>query len=63
MIFFLVDIVMKERVKLCLGNVKSATSIDLTMEEKMWSSGILGEHNLKQLCDTVLFLIGINLAL
>ena len=62
-LFFVVDNIMKDRLEAGLGVVKSATPIDLSMEEKMWTSGILGEHNPKQLCETVLFLIGINLAL
>ena len=62
-LFFVVDNVMKDRVESGLGALMSAMPIDVSMEEKMWTSGILGEHNPKQLCDTVLFMIGVNLAL
>ncbi len=32
-------------------------------EDKMWEEGVLGEIHPHQLCDTVLFLLGMNLAL
>ena len=54
---------MKERTEEGVGVVKSDAPIDLSMEDRMWSAGILGKHNPKQLCDTMLFLIGVNLAL
>ena len=57
------DNTMKQRVKMGLGRVKSATPISFNMEEQMWSSGVLGCSNPQQLRDTVLFLLGINLAL
>lgn len=45
------------------GIVKSATLISLSVGVTMWKSGILGEHNPKQLGETILFSLGVNLAL
>ena len=54
---------MKDRVEKSMGVVQSATPILVHMEEKMWANGVLVEENPKQLSDTVMFLLGINLAL
>ena len=55
---------MKERAKNNIGNVKrQAEMIDSEIENKLWSSGVLGEENPDQLRCTVLFLIGWNIGL
>ena len=55
---------MKERASLNIGLVKRrAEMIDSEIEEKLWSSGVLGESNPDQLWTTVLFLIGLNIGL
>ena len=46
-----------------LGVVKSATPVSLTVEDKLWKEGKLGEENVCQLVETVLFLLGVNLGL
>lgn len=60
---FTLDNVMKAHAKQGLGQKKSAQIISVTDEEKMWNDGILGESNPDQLRDTVMYLLGINLAL
>ncbi len=35
----------------------------LEAEEKMWNEGILGESNLKQLFQTIMYLVGLRCAL
>ena len=62
-LFFMVDNLMKELIAKGKGVVVSASPITNAMEEEMLQTGILGEHNPKQLCETLLFLIGINFAL
>ena len=58
------DNVMKEYSKLNLGSTKKQVEvITLEHEEYLWQSNILGEETPDQLRDTVLFLLGINLAL
>ena len=58
------DNVMKERALQHIGLVtKQAQVITYEYEEKLWNSGILGEDTPQKLRDTVLFLLGINLAL
>ena len=42
---------------------KKAGVINVEMEEKLWESGILGDHSSQVLVDTVLYLIGLNFAL
>ena len=42
---------------------KKAGVITVEMEEKLWESGILGDHSPQVLVDTVLYLIGLNFAL
>ena len=60
---FVLDNEMKRKTELGLGMVKSATPISSTMEEKMWCMVVLGEENATQLCETVMYLLGVNLAL
>ena len=58
------DNVMKECCAEGVGAVKKqADVISYEFEEEMWSKGILGEDTPDKLRSTVLFLIGINLAL
>ena len=58
------DNVMKDRASRNIGLVrKQAEYIPLDYEDKMWKEGVLGEEFPDQLRDTVLFLLGINLAL
>ena len=42
---------------------KRAGVITVEMEEKLWESGMLGDHSPQVLVDTVLYLIGLNFAL
>lgn len=60
---FTLDNIMKARAKQGLGQKRSAQVISVTDEEKMWSEGVLGESNPDQLWDTIMYLLGINLAL
>ncbi len=57
------DNIMKERAKMGLGCTVSATPITLTQEEKMWQEGMLGEDTPDVLCNTVVYLVGLNFAL
>ena len=58
------DNVMKERAAARIGMVKrQAEFITEEFENQLWSSGTLGEDTPEKLHDTVLFLLGINLAL
>ena len=58
------DNVMKERARMNIGMIKKqAEFISLDYENKLWRSGTLGEDTPDKLRDTVLFIIGINLAL
>ena len=54
-LFYIVDNLMKERVARGMGVTKSATPITQEMENKMWGTGILGDHNPNQLLDSTLF--------
>ena len=58
------DNVMKERARDNIGMVKkSAEFISVEFENELWRSGTLGEDTPDKLRDTVLFILGINLAL
>ena len=58
------DNVMKERTQLNVGTVKKqAELITFDQENLLWKEGILGEDTPDKLRDTVLFLLGVNLAL
>ena len=60
----MLDNVMKQRCSENIGTTKKqADLISYEFEEKMWQNGILGEDNPDKLRSTVLFLLGINLAL
>ena len=58
------DNILKERALQNIGMVKKqAQLIPLSFEQTMWDKGVLGEHEPEILCDTVLFLVGINCGL
>ena len=58
------DNTMKDRAIRNIGMVKrQAEFISLDYEEELWKSGTLGEDTPDKLRDTVLFILGINLAL
>ena len=58
------DNVMKERAMQNVGMIKKqAEFISLDYENELWRSGVLGEGTPDRLRDTVLFILGINLAL
>ena len=58
------DNVMKECATNSIGLVKrQAQYITYEYENQLWDSNVLGEDTLDKLHDTVLFLLGINLAL
>ena len=55
------DNVMKERTAENVGTVKKQSEvIAYEYENELWSKGILGEGTSDQLCNTVLFMIGMN---
>ena len=58
------DNIMKERALRNIGMVrKQAGFIPYNFESSLWEKGLLGEDSPDKLCDTVLFVIGINLGL
>ena len=58
------DNVMKERAAQNIGmTVKQASYIPYEVENELWKLGVLGDYTPDKLCDTVLFLLGINLGL
>ena len=61
--FYVLDNKMKCHTSEGLGVVKSATPVSITIEDKLWAEGKLGEENGKQLVETLLFLLGINAGL
>ena len=58
-----VDNTMKERTAMGLGVRKSASVISLDQENKMFDDGILGEDNPTKLLETVIYMLGLHLAL
>ncbi len=62
-LYYTLDNLMKQRTAQGLGKEVSAKVVSKTDEDKMWEAGVLGEEQPRQLCDTVLFLLGMNLAL
>ena len=62
-LYYVLDNVMKDKTAKGLGKVQSATPISTEMEDHMWSMGVLGESNPTQLSHTLLYLLGVNLAL
>ena len=61
--YYVLDNVMKQKSAQGLGQIQQSEVISKQAEDKMWSDGLLGESHPQQLCDTVLYLLGINLAL
>ncbi len=61
--YYILYNVMKQKCAKGLGKVQSAEVISKEAENHMWKVGILGEDHPKQLGETVLFLLGIHLAL
>ena len=58
------DNVMKERTEMGVGTVKrQAEFISYEYEEELWDKGLLGEDTPEKLRNTVLYLLGIHLAL
>ena len=58
------DMVMQERAVMALGTVrKQAQVISLDYENQLWMKGVLGEDHPDKLRNTVLYLLGVNLAL
>ncbi len=57
------DNLMKVRARQGIGRKESSDPISLEQEEILWSQGILGENTPDQLRETVLYLLGVNLAL
>ncbi len=61
---FCLDNLMKKRTQeLCAPEVRSSTPISYSDEDQMWSAVVLGEESLDQLRNTVMFLLGMHLAL
>ena len=56
------DNLMKDRVSKDMGVMRSPDPVSMTMENKMWDMGILGEDKPSQLTD-ILYLLGVNLTL
>ena len=58
------DNLMKQRARNNIGTVRrQAQMISMKHEDELWGKGILSEDSPDKLCDTVLFLLGINLGL
>ena len=58
------DNIMKEHAAQNIGmTVKQVVTMPYEVENELWMKGILGEDTPDKLCDTVLFLLGINLGL
>ena len=62
-VFYVLDNEMKRCILEGLGVVRLATPVSLSIKEKMWHSGKLGEEKGKQLVETLLYLLGENAGL
>ncbi len=62
-LYYTLDNLIKKCTMNGLGGKNSATAITLSAEETMWREGVLGNSTPKQLSDTLLYLLGVNLAL
>ncbi len=60
---FTLDNLMKERAALGLGKRKSSSPISVSNKNSLWDQGVLGTNSPDTLCDTLLFLLGLHLAL
>lgn len=61
---FTLDNIMKKRAAAHAGpEARASTPISYSDEEKMWASGVLGEDSPEQLRNTLMFLLGMHLAL
>ncbi len=60
---FTLDNLMKERAAMGLGKRKSASPISVAQENLLWEKGVLSTAEPDQLRDTLLFLLGLHLAL
>ena len=59
-----VDNKMKENAKMGLGcTVRKAEPLDSKQVQQLWKSGVLGDDDPKKMSKTLLFLLGVNLAL
>ncbi len=56
---YTLDNVMKSRAKSGIGQKVSSKPIELSEEDKMWQTGVLGEHEPVTLRNTVQYLIGL----
>ncbi len=54
---------MKERATMGLGKRKSSSPVSVSDENSLWDKGVLGTNDPDTLCDTLLFLLGLHLAL
>ncbi len=57
------DNLMKGRAREGVGRKESSDAISLEQEEVLWQQNVLGESSPDQLRETVMFLLGVNLAL
>ncbi len=62
-LYYTLDNIMKERTAQGLGRTISVDIIELQVEQKMWKDGVLGQDQPRQLLDTIIYLLGIHLAL
>ncbi len=62
-LYYMLDNIIKQCTMDGLGRKVSVSILTEDAEETMWSQGILGEDSLCQLSDTMLYLLGLNLAL
>ena len=57
------DNLMKQHRNKGMGVIRHSTPISHKLEEDIWIKGVLGKHEPKQLCNMVLYLVGVNFAL
>ncbi len=62
-LYYILDNLIKECTAAGLGQKTSTSIVSIEAEDKMWNDGILGEPQPCQLSDTILYLLGVNLAL
>ncbi len=54
---------MKDRARSRVGVEKKFDPITVENEEELWSQGLLGSDSPKQLCETVMYLVGLSFTL